>query len=63
MDADDLAIARSLEDPVTDALDKLGLDSNGGFYFDPVSSVCDGDLPVQALILAVLQAYWEEYGR
>jgi hypothetical protein len=62
MDADDLATARSLEDAARDELDRQYQDGELDYY-DEVSGLVDGEPDLVKLILAVLHAYWDEYGR
>lgn len=62
MDADDLAMARSLEDAARDELDRQYQDGELDYY-DEVSGKVEGTPDLVKLNLAILQAYWEEYGR
>ena len=62
MDADDLAMARSLEDAARDELDRQYQDGELDYY-DEVSGCIEGTPDLVKLNLAVLRAYWEEYGR
>lgn len=60
---DDKAIAAQLEDAVWEELDRQNLDQDIDFYADTISGYVEGQLDVKALILVVLQGYWEENGR
>jgi hypothetical protein len=62
MDADDLAMARFLEDAARNELDRQ-YQSGELDYYDEVSGIVDGAPDLVKLNLAVLKAYWEEYGR
>lgn len=63
MDADDAAIVSSLEDAAWEELDRQHLDDDQEFYADTLSGHVEGLINVKAFINAVMQAYWEEYGR
>ena len=65
MDADDIATARSLVDVAWSELDRQHLeqDGDGDLYVDTVDGFVEGRPNVEKLILAVLQGYWEEFGR
>jgi hypothetical protein len=60
---DDRAMAASLEDAAWEALDEQNLDDDQEFYADTISGHVEGLIDMQKFVLAVLQAYWEEYGR
>jgi hypothetical protein len=60
---DDKAIAAELEDAAWEELDRQNLDPHNEFYADTISGHVEGLIDVKAFTLAVLQAYWEEYGR
>lgn len=62
MDADDLAMARSLEDAAREELDRQYQDGELDYY-DEVSGIVDGTPDLVKLNLAILKAYWDEYGR
>lgn len=65
MDADDLATARELVSPAWDELDRqhLEADADGELYVDTVDGFIEGRPNMEKLILAILQAYWDENGR
>lgn len=56
-------MAASLEDAAWEALDEQNLDPNQEFYADTISGHVEGLIDMPKFILAVLNAYWEEYGR
>lgn len=62
MDADDLATARQLEDAARDELDRQYMEGELDYY-DTVSGIVDGTPDLVKLILAILEAYWQENGR
>lgn len=61
--SDDEAVAAQLEDAAWEELDRQNLDPDQEFYADTISGHVEGLINVKALILSVLQAYWEENGR
>jgi hypothetical protein len=65
MDDDDAATARSLVDSAWNELDRqhLNHEGDGELYVDTVDGFIEGRPNMEKLALAILTAYWEEYGR